>query len=156
MSRRPRVTLAQRAEILAAYAAGHSYRQVAEALDLGSDAVGRVVRAAGLARRPEEGLALWNAALSDETRATLREAGRRGGAACKATHGAEHYRRAGARGGGTTASRYGSDYYARIGRAGGRRTAATHGRAFYEEIGLKGAARLRHLLALGRETEERG
>ena len=154
MSRRPPVTAAQQAQILALYAQGYSYRQVGEALDVNGDTARRVVVTQGTPRTRAEGLALYNQSISDETRAKLAEAGRRGAAAAKERVPASHWSRIGSLGGSATRDRHDADYYARIGRKGGSTTSARHGPAHYERMARLGGARMKELIARGKALEE--
>ncbi|MBM2820378.1 MAG: hypothetical protein HW405_138 [Candidatus Berkelbacteria bacterium] len=52
---------------------------------------------------------------------TVREAGRKGGKATRASHGPEFYRDIGHKGGTTTMRRHGPEFYEKIGRIGGQR-----------------------------------
>lgn len=78
-----------------------------------------------------------------------------GAPAKKARPVSEAVREASRRGGEVTASRYGVEHYQRIGRKGGEVTARRHGPRFYEEIGRKGGQRVRELVQLARELEEK-
>lgn len=90
--------------------------------------------------------------MSDETKMTVVEAGRKGGLACREKHGPEHHKELGKRGGAATAQR-GSEHFKSIGKLGGTKVLETRGREFFQAIGRKGAARRAELTRLGREAE---
>lgn len=79
---------------------------------------------------------------------TVREAGKRGGAARKAQN--PDYAEMGHKGGSKTAER-GKEYYSRIGRIGG--TKNRDNGMDYHALGKKGGARVSELIRRGREVE---
>ena len=67
----------------------------------------------------------------------------------------QRYREMGRKGGATCRDRYGVAFLRQIGREGGEATRAKHGREHLAAIGKKGAARVRELVARGKELEAR-
>ena len=68
------------------------------------------------------------------------EAGRRGGARVRETHGAAYFQAIGKKGGQATRARHGSDFYAGIGKKGGEAVKHERGIDYYAAIGRKGGA----------------
>ena len=66
------------------------------------------------------------------------EAGRRGGARVRETHGASFFQQIGQKGGQATRARHGSDFFADIGRKGGQAVKQERGIDYYAAIGRKG------------------
>jgi uncharacterized protein len=66
-------------------------------------------------------------------------------------------REAGRKGGSKVRDKYGKEFYQQIGQKGGTTTWETHGKEFYQKIGkmggTKGGARIRELIAKGKEAE---
>jgi general stress protein YciG len=66
------------------------------------------------------------------------EAGRRGGARVRETHGPAFFQAIGQKGGRATRARYGPEFFSTIGRKGGETVRQTRGIDFYAVIGRKG------------------
>ena len=66
-------------------------------------------------------------------------------------------REAGRKGGSKVRDKYGIEFYQQIGQKGGTTTWETHGKEFYQKIGkmggTKGGARIRELIAKGKQVE---
>lgn len=60
---------------------------------------------------------------------------------------------AGQKGGARTRETHGHDFYQKIGRMGGETTSREHGPEFYEQIGHKGGQRVKDLINEGKESE---
>lgn len=70
----------------------------------------------------------------------LIEAGRRGGAKMRETHGPAYFQAIGQKGGQATRERYGPEFFSEIGRKGGETMRQTRGIDYYATIGRKGGA----------------
>jgi general stress protein YciG len=89
----------------------------------------------------------------DETRVTVREAGRRGGERVRDKYGAKHFSEIGEKGGKRLKEMRGAEYFAEIGKRGGRAVKMKYGPDHFSEIGQKGGNKVRELIERGKAKE---